>query len=499
MSDQKTAASDQDRPGTAQNEAGNRPRVDRWLIVLDLALATVMASCSTPRVPALEMGPAVVERWVDGSALTEGDGSREHPFKAVPPLVAPMRVTLASGLYRGPFEVGSGIELVGQGEVVLYVERGDGAVVQLKGGTLRHLSVQGAVRGVHVSGVALLEQVHVSGYREAGVWLEPGASATLRRAELEGTLPESIGVQLEGATVVMEESRLRGGKRGVQAKDATVTLLRTQAEGTSSLLNAVGSKVTLREVSSVAGRGPAFFVAGGSLVLDRAQARGHEFGLQVSNATVDLKHFTSRGALQAGLALSHATGTVSTTLIDRAQSGSVQLLDSTLTVDDLEVRASTSFAVLVRKGTVTLTRVRIAGVRADGQSSGEPVLGDGLQVRDATATLDEIVVRDAEGSGLYLSAAAQVHGKKVLVERAGAAAVVVERGAKFEVDALTVHGAHGPAVLLPDAAQATITTLDASGVDTACWVECDAGALVRLTTLLGTAPLFASRCLLKGP
>jgi hypothetical protein len=498
MSDQNSPGGDHHRLRTTQNEAGNRPRVDRRLIALDLALVTVMASCSTTRVPPLEM-PRVVEQWVDGSVLVGGDGSREHPFKEVPPLVAPLRLKLASGLYRGPFVVGPGVELEGQGEVVLYVERGDGAVVQLRGGTLRHLSVQGGVRGVEVGGTALLEQVHVSGYREVGVWVEPEATATIRRGQLEGTLPDSIAVQVEGATVVMEESRLRGGRRGVQAKAATVTLLRTQAEGVSSLLNAVDSKVVLREVASSAGRGPAFFVAGGSLTLERGQAVGHEYGLQVSNATVDVKRFVSRGALQAGLALSHATGSVAGALVDRAQSGSVQLLDSTLTIDDLEVRASTSFAVLVRQGTVGLTHLRITGVRADGQASGEPVLGDGLQVRDATVTLDEVAVRDTEGSGLYVSAAANVRAKKVLVERAGAAAVVIERGSKFEIDALTVHGAHGPAVLVPDAAQATIGVLDASNVDSACWAECDAGAVVRLTTLSGTAPVFASRCLLRGP
>lgn len=501
MSDQNAPRVDRWRSRRAQNEAGNRRGRDLRLIAIDLGLALIFAACPLPRSTPLEAPPeAIAELFVDASALPGGDGTQGHPLKQLPRVLAHVHVVLSSGLYPGPFELGDGAALEGRGTAVLVVEGAEGDVVTVRGdAALRQLSVQGGARGVVVaSGVARLAQVHGSGHRQLGVRVEPGAQLNATGLELEAVGPDFVGVQAERATVTVDHLRVRSGRRAVVLRQSTATLAHVTGEGAATLVHALDSVLVVRDASSAGGVGPAFFVSGGQLTLERGSAVGHEYGLQVKSAQVEVRGFSSRGAQQAGVALQQVTGALRQTLVEQAQSGGVVLLDDTLTVDGLEVRDVVQLGVMVRKGTVSLAHVRVSGVRADGESGGEPTMGDGLVLRDAAVTLDDVAVRDTEGPGVSMSAVARVTARQVVVERAVVAGVLVELGAQFEARSLVVHGAHGPAVLVNHASVATIGSLESSGVESAVWAECEAGAVVRLTTLSGSAPFFASRCVVRA-
>ena len=81
-------------------------------------------ACAEPKAAArVEPGSL----WVDGSAAVLGDGSFAAPFKTLGEALAraPARIEIRAGLYRGPFILPGGTELVGHGAAVLYGEGED--------------------------------------------------------------------------------------------------------------------------------------------------------------------------------------------------------------------------------------------------------------------------------------------------------------------------------------------------------------------------------------
>jgi hypothetical protein len=68
----------------------------------------------------------------------------------------------------------------------------------------------------------------------------------------------------------------------------------------------------------------------------------------------------------------------------------------------------------------------------------------------------------------------------VVSERSGAAAVTVDRMASLTLQALTVHGARGPALLVLDHGTAKVGQLQVSGVEEPAWADCEASASVEL-------------------
>jgi hypothetical protein len=222
---------------------------------------------------------------------------------------------------------------------------------------------------------------------------------------------------------------------------------------------------------------------------------GQEYGIEASGAVIDLDSVSTTGSQLSGVALERCTGRVGRLQVDHAGPlGGVQLLGSVVTLEDVHVSDSAAMGLLIRLGTVSLLRAQIDRVRSEGTAGGEPLLGDGLQVRDATLKIGSLKVSDVEGSGLYVSAAASVVAELVEVDRSGAGAVVVERGSQVRVARLVSRAARGPALLVTDGGQARVVELEASGAELPIWAECAEGARVQLGALKWAGERPASRC-----
>jgi hypothetical protein len=442
---------------------------------------------------------ARVELWVDAYAPAGGDGSRARPAKVLPPTVPQgALVHLASGLYRGPFTVGSGAHLRGVGVVVLWLE-GPGTVVEVGSAQLENLSVQGGAVGVRARGRASLTRVTFSGFSQVGAVVEAGAALECSGCLIDGTIAGTDGVRSSGA-VQLTSSRFTGGlAKGVHSSGGSVALMQVEGLGPRTLVSSLDTEVRLVDVRASGGQGPAFFVAGGSLHAARLTIEGHEYGLHASRTTVTVDGFVSRGS-QCGLALTASRGSLAGVLVERSGAlGGLQLLESTVRATDVQVRGAQALGVLVRKGRVELTTLRIEGVAREGGTASDPQLGDGLQVRDAEATVDDLEVRDVEGSALVVSNFARVKLGALRAERTGAAGVVVDVDGSLEARSVTLRGAHGPGALLLNRGHAQLALLEISGVDEAVWADCDTGAWAALDVLRGAREQAPSRCVRVGP
>jgi hypothetical protein len=352
---------------------------------------------------------------------------------------------------------------------------------------------------VLVRGAAALERVSFSGHSRAAAQVEPGGALSCTGCVFDGTIPGTDGVVATGAAVRLDDARFTGGfGRGVSVSGGEVRLTRVHGLGPRTLLHALDAGVYLEDVDAAGGRGPALFVSGGSLQGRRISVDGHEDALLAARAKVDVQGLTSRGS-RCGLALLQVTGRLGAVRVERSGSlGALQLLDDDLAIDGLDIRSAQATGVLVRKGSARLSHVRIEGVAREGGSEEAPEMGDGFQVRDAVATLEEVEVRDAEGSALVATAFATVTVGTLLAERSGSAAVVVDRGASLDARRLTVRGARGPGLLLTDSGHARVGRLEVSGAGDAAWAECERGAWGVVGRLESGGEVQPSRCLRVG-
>jgi hypothetical protein len=258
------------------------------------------------------------------------------------------------------------------------------------------------------------------------------------------------------------------------------------------LLRSLGAHARVSRCQAQAGVGPALFAAGGTLEVDALEVVGHEYALLGHDVTVKVDGLVSKGSV-GGVALQQAQGTLVHVRVGRAGAmGALQLLDSDVAVDELDVEGALGVAVLVRAGAARLTKVRVRDVTREGGTEADPQLGDGLQLRGVRAWVDDVRVQDVDGSALVVTHFAIVTGGAVVSERSGAAAVTVDRVASLELQALTVHGAHGPGVLVMDQAHAKVGQLQVSGVEEPVWADCEASAWAELGQV-GQA-LLPSRC-----
>lgn len=442
------------------------------------------------------------ERWVDASAPPGGDGSRERPWKGLPARVTEGAwLHLRAGLYRGPLALEPGARLTGHGTAVVFVE-GSGAVVTAKDARLEVVSVQGGSVGLDVEGRVEADDLRLSGQRGVAVRVGQGGRASLSRLTVVGVAGGDGVAVGEGGAVEVRDGRFSGAlSRAVKLERAEGRLEAVSSEGPATLVHAVDSRLTLDDAASAAGRSAAVFVSGGALRARHLSVLGHEYALLAVRARLDVEDLRSRGAQLGGLAVDRCTGRLAAVHIEGAGSlGSVQLLGSEVILEDAEVRRGAALGVLVRHGAVSIGRLRVDTVRAEGGTAVAPVLGDALHVRDATVTLGRLEVLDVEGAALFLGAAATVRASEVEAHRSVGGGVVAERGARLELRRLVVDGARGPAVLATEGATVEVEELEASGSEVPVWAECAQGASVRLGVLRWVGELPPSRCVMRmGP
>ena len=459
------------------------------------AVALLVAACAP--VPALSPARPTPRPvlYVDASAPLGGDGSPGRPVKRLPAVVpAGTDVHVLTGLYRGPFVLGDDAHLEGQGEVVLYLE-GDGAVLSVPArGSATHLSLQGGALGLLVAGEARAEHLRLSGQREVAARVK--GSLTAADLLVADVVEGSDGLEVEGS-LALERAEFTGGlRRALRLLPGSRAVLgHVTAEGPKTLLHARDARVDLRDASTSQGAGPALFFSGGEATLDAVRVRGHEYGLQLtSDARVTATAFTSAGALEAAVAVNHATLTLRrSTIGETGATAAIFSQSGTLTLEDVSLRDVRPLGVLVRLGRARLTRCTVERVTADGDS-----LGDAVMARDAKVEIDGLRVSDVGGSALFASAAAEVTVTGLQVDRAQRSALFVERAASVRADAVLVRGGSGPTVLVPDAASVSIGALSVAGGEVPVYAECDQGARVRIGRLETTIPQPPSRCLTLG-
>ncbi len=495
MSDLWRARRDLRAPPTPRRSPGNRPALDLSQLLRDLAVVGVLflSGCPRPVLPPTPPPPPRPALYVDAFAAPGGDGSAARPLKVLPPLVpAGTDVSLASGLYRGPFVLGDDARLEGRGEVVLHAAAGE-VVLSLGRGAVVGLSLQGGDAALAVTGPARLERLTLSGQRREVARVDGEVDAAA--LTVTGTVEGVDGLVVRGA-LRLEEARFTGGlRRAVRVLEGGRAALRqVSAEGPKTLAHAVRGRLELRDASARLGAGPAVFVAGGEAVIDGLTVHGHEYALQVAaGATVTAARLASTGALEAAVSAHQATLTLSDAqLTGSGSGGAVQGQGATLALRDVTVRDARHLGVLVRQGSAHLERCVVERVSADGEA-----LGDALMVRDARVQVDGLRVADVAGSALFASALALVTVSRLDVDRAWRSALFVERGATVRAEVVLVRGGRGPAVLVPDAATVVLGHLSVATDEVPLYAECDAGARVTVRRLDSTQPQPPSRCVTR--
>ncbi len=130
--------------------------------MLRLLLPLFACACAAPAVrpptPPVVLAAARAELWVDASAVADGDGTAERPFRSLASALerlgdSPATLRVRTGLYEGgPLVLRPAQALEGTGQVVL-THSGAGPVVWLApGATLRGVTVQGGDVGVAAGG-----------------------------------------------------------------------------------------------------------------------------------------------------------------------------------------------------------------------------------------------------------------------------------------------------------------------------------------------------------
>lgn len=481
---------------------GNRLRRDRRLRVSDLGLVVFLLVTGCVRAPAPAPAPEVPrpEVWVDAFSPAGGDGSSAHPLKTVPqPVPLGLTVHLRTGLYKGPFVLGEGTRFEGSGEVVLTGEAGE-TVVTGSGASLEGLSVQGGAIGLEAGLGVTVKDVHFSGQRkQAGV---VHGALTMAEVTLEASVEGIEGVWVDrGATLTLRQAKFLGGfRRAIATEGGTLELNDVAAEGPKTLVHALDAKCTLENLRSTLGSGPALFFSGGTVSLRGAELIGHEFSLQLSRGVdAKLTSVKARGALEGCISAINARLSLSRSSLTKCGAGgAVSLQGSQSVLTDVEISSTQDLGIFVKNGTLALSGITISQIAADRDG----VLGDALHVRAeaAVTATGPITVVDVGGCALFASTFSTVSLPSLSVERAQSSALFVELGASVTIGDLLVRGGRGPAVVVPDKASVQLDSLSvAGGNEMPVYAECRQGAQVTVGRLESTLQQLPSQCVRLPP
>ncbi len=465
------------------------------------------------------MEPAPLpDLWVDAMALPGGDATAQHPAKDLNEVLGPNRkVHLRSGLYRGPFTLPAKVELIGEGEAVLYAEGAGAAVVTMpEGGALRRLSVQGGEIGVVGAKAVSLEQVHFSGHRRAALSMSSGVLEA-NSVEVEATVPDSAGFLLDATpgrappeetgkeppgplrpldgvkaalSATVRGADFRGGlQHALDVRGAWLELSDSELDGVASPIRLRDSVATLRSVALKAGRGAAVFAAGSRLSVSGLEVLGHEYALEARTTELSVDGLTATGSEHASVAAVKCTGSLKRLRLERPGNfAAAQLVGSKLSVSDVEIRDADAAGLMVRQGTIALDGVKVHAVRAETNAAGpRETGGDALMLRGCTGTVSHVEIEDAEGVGAWVSVRAQLRIEELSCRRCGLGALLVELASRVTAQKVSVDGAHGPAVTVTEHGQLELTGLVSHGAEVPVWAECGNGAIAKVSGIEGQA------------
>jgi len=481
-----------------------------WATLLGAASLLLAESCTGPRrvgvppeAPASPAAPAI-ELWVDAHAPEGGDGTPGRPLRRLTDAFAPAaphrQVHLSPGLYPGPFVVPDGTELVGGSAAVL---TGEGSVTVLfaQGSvTLRRLLVQGGAVGIDVAGAVRMDEVRLSGQRQIGVSVGPGAALEARGAVLEASVSEAVGLLLgPGASVALTGLSFDGPwRRGIEARAPGRLLIeRTRFRGSVTALHLRDGSAELSDVAVSEGRGPGLYVVGGTLRLRRVQVRGQEYALLTgTGATVEAEDLTSTRADRAGVGVVNARARFTRLTITEAGTfGGLQTVASEVAVQGLQVEDIAGHGVSMRGGSLAIDGGTVRRTH-DPEGAG----GDGLQLRGGRADLTGLTVEDTAGSCLLAAEGAEATVTGCSLVRCRTAGLVVESAAHLVASEVSVRSTGGPAAVATGDGRLVLRGFSAtSAAEGLLWAECAAGARVTASDVRGTLPVLPCIEVLRTP
>lgn len=460
-----------------------------------ISAAAALVACAAPlregravSPPPPAAGAPVPERWVDASAPPGGDGSREHPLRDLRALAVqpgPRRIHLRTGLYAGPFQVGPGTSLEGDGEVVLHADGDVPAVVTLHpGASLRGLTVQGGEVGVALGGgVAQLESVELSGQRRAGLQLSARAHAVLRNVTLSATVSgtEGISAKGEGATVDVAGSRFEGPfQAGLSlAEHAAATVRDCRFRDAVTAVKALDAQLLLERVEISGGRGPAIGLNGVTATLRQLTVFGQEYGLLGGpRSEIELLDFTSIRPDRAGIGLYQAKVRARGVLVtDTGSYGGVQSVDSELELERFLLLRTQAWGIAVMGGRATLRDGTIREVSSTAQNAGSG--DDGIVVRRGTARVEAVRIDDVRGAGIEAAEGSELTVRAVELDRTGWGGLLVESFAHVDARSVISRHSSSAAVVVPDRARLRVDALSSEDdADGPLYAECGQGAEV---------------------
>ncbi|MBZ4421211.1 hypothetical protein [Myxococcus sp. RHSTA-1-4] len=455
-----------------------------------LPLILVLCTCRGPA--PREAPPAEATRthvWVDPAGWKPGDGTRERPLRSLAEALArpgPLTVHVALGTYTGPFTLPAGVRVEGQGPgSVLYVEGPDAPVLRAGRDTaLADLAVLGGAWGLEVTGGGRVrvERVGFSGQRTGAVRVEAGR-LEVEDARFEASVSETTGVLLEGAAV---EARITGSvftgpfRRAVRVRGAGVRVEVEDARflGPVSAVGVDGGHAEVRRATAEGGRGSAFSVVEGALVLEEVRVTGHEYGVSAMQARrLDVRGFTSVRAERAGLGVVRSRGVLEDVVVQGSgEFGGIQQVGGELEVRRFRVEGAAEYGLVATQGRLrvrdgTITRVR----------SGDGIAGDGLHLRQVEADVEGVVVDGVAGTCVLAAQDARVVLRDAELSGCGHAGLMVDTLARLEATGVEVRGG-GTALAAMGDGEVRADALTASGLSEGLvWAECQGSTRVRLS------------------
>lgn len=430
-------------------------------------------------------GPRVTY-WVNPTARPDGDGSEEHPFRSLTHALkrgGKKRIRLASGIYRGAFELTPGTELWGPGmrdpdappaeEEARTARRGGAAVLvstglravamidgpcNLRGLRLRGIRGGGPIVWVRTGAVELSDS-QLEGEGNKGLVLDPGTAATVERVAFRGALPRAIE---------LSEAALQGSDLKVEGEVA---------------LHSVRGKVALTRLLVAPGKGPGLFCGGGELKLREVTVRGHEYGLLTRpGCKLDVEGLWADRPERAGLALVESEGYLTHLKISEAGNyGGIQLLGSRLRIDRFTIDGAEAYGVTIRGGAVKLRSGDIRRVH-----DREGGAGDGIHVRTAQLELRAITLSDIAGAGLLAAEEARVEAHELNFRQVATSAIWADTGARVRIDAGKYEDLKGQWVTVPAKAWVKLVGAELRGLsDRPVVMDCQLGARLELSRVRG--------------
>ncbi|WP_255203885.1 hypothetical protein, partial [Myxococcus sp. AM011] len=449
------------------------------------------------------------EVWVDAAWWRPGDGARERPLRSLAEALArpgPLTVHLAAGEYRGPFTLPADVRLEGEGPAtVLLVEGPEGTVLRAAGPTggspgnpgvdgvlLRNLEVRGGTWGLEVAGSVRVsvEKVGFSGQRQGAVRVNSGRFEAVD-ARFEASVSETVGVLLEAPEDAPSPSPprstwLRGTsftgpfRRAVRLRGAESQALLEDLRfsGPVTAVGMDGGHAEVRRAGAEGGRGAAFSVVEGNLVMRDVRVLGHELAVSAMRARLEVHGLLSVGAERAGLGVVASRGVLLEDIVVRGSGshGALQLTTSDVDVRRLHVEGAAEYGVVAVGGSLRLRDATVVGVR-----SADGVTGDGLHLRQVRADVEGVVIRQTTGVCVLAAQNARVLLRDAELERCGQAALMVDTLATLDATGVEARDSGETVLAAMGEGDLRVDALHARGSRQGLlWAECTGVTRVRL-------------------